>query len=209
MYARVTRVKGDPAKIDQQVEQVKAQLVPVFKQQGGYLGVISVANRETGEGATTTYWDSLESMKASQAAIFAARDKFAAEQGAEILSVHNCEIAFSDRKATPHAGTHVRVVTLTGITPANRAQVTERHRTLIAPEVLKQPGALASLLMLDLDSDTAFAVSSWETAAQRDAAAPHMQEFAAALPTDLGITRTGATDAETTHADLPVPATTG
>src|SRR5215472_1925262 len=128
MYARITRTKSDPSRIDTLVQQQRAQMIPVFKAQPGYLGVISTANRESGEGATTTYWDTMENLKASEAAIFAARDKFAAEQGAEVQSVHRCEIVSRETKSQPRAGTHVRVATLMGVDDSNEAELTKRHK---------------------------------------------------------------------------------
>jgi len=209
MYARVTRIKGDPARTDEAIEQLKAQLVPLFKQQTGYLGVIAVGNRETGEAATTTYWDSMANLKASEGALFAARDKLVGERGGELLSFHRCEVAFSERKAAPKAGTFLRAVTLSGITEAKRDQMIERHKVVIAPELLKQPGAIASVLMLDYENGIGFAVSSFESAAQRDAAIEAMEKFIAANPGGLGVQRTDATLGETFHVDLPVLATSG
>lgn len=171
MFARVTRVKGDPAKLEQNIEQLKAQLVPVFEQQPGYLGVISTANRETGEGATTTYWDSMEHLKASEAAIFAARDKFSQEQGAEIVSFHRCEIAVQERKADPKTGHHLRATTITGLDPEKIEAGIARYRTEIAPKVLSLPGAVAAVLFVDRENNLSFAVSSYESKEARDAAA--------------------------------------
>lgn len=206
MYARVTRVKGDPAKLDQTVERLKTELIPIFEQQPGYLGVISVANRETGEGATTTYWDSMENLKASEGAIFAARDKFTADQGAELLSFHRCEVAVVERKegAGPRAGAFVRATTLSGGDPARLDDGIQRFREQVAPLALSQPGCLASVLLVDRENNVSFAVSSWETAEQREAAdsvlSPKREEAAS---TSGGQARTQL--AETTYADLKVP----
>lgn len=203
MYARVTRVKADPAAIDRQVEQMKAQMLPVFKQQPGYIGAISIANRETGEGATTTYWDSMEHLKASEAAIFAARDKFAAEQGAEIVSVHRCELAVSERKAEPRAGTHLRAVTLRGLDGDKIERVIDRHSKVVAPFVLQQPGCLASLLMVDRENGLAFAISTWESAAKLEAASPAIQAHLDANPSGFDV-QTERQTADTTFVELPV-----
>lgn len=206
MYARVTRIKADPARADFLVEQLKAQMLPVFEQQPGYLGTVSVANRETGEGATTTYWDSMENLRASEGAIFAARDKFSAEQGTEVLSVHRCEIVSRSAKGQPRAGSHQRVATLRGVDASNRSELIERHRTVIAPFALEQPGALASILLIDDENGLAMAVSSYETAAQRDAAAAAIDARIAQQPSGLQLERT-TMSSETTYADLAVPVT--
>jgi heme-degrading monooxygenase HmoA len=207
MYARVTRVKGDPSQVDRTVEQLKAQMVPIFKQQPGYLGVISVADRETGEGATTTYWDSMENLRASEAAIFAARDKFAAEQGSEVLSFHRCEFVSRHVKGAAATGTHIRVATLHGVDASIRDRLVERHVRDVAPFVLEQPGALASLLMIDDENGLAFAVSTYDTAAHREAAVAAIDARVAADAERLPLERENQT-AETIYADLAVPAPT-
>ena len=203
MYARVTRIKGDPAKIDEVVEQTKTELIPVFKQQPGYLGVISVGNRETGEGATATYWDSMENLKASEPAIFAARDKFAAAGAGEIVSFHRCEIPVSDRRADPKAGTHLRIAILTGFDSSTVDKVIERHRSVVAPAVMQQPGALASVLMIDRENNIGFATSSFESAEHRDAAGPKVQAILEASPSDIEV-KVDRQSGETLIADLPV-----
>ena len=49
MYARLTQIKADPARTDELVEQLKAELIPVFEKQPGYLGTISSADRSASE----------------------------------------------------------------------------------------------------------------------------------------------------------------
>lgn len=205
MYARVTRIKGDPAKLEQNVEQLKAQLVPVFKQQPGYLGVISVANRETGEGATTTYWDSMENLKASEGAIFAARDRFASEQGAEIQSVHRVEFLVQERKGgDPRSGLHTRQVILRGVTPDKVDRLADSFRKHIVPAVQALPGNQTALLFIDRENDTAFGVSSFETAEQRDAASQTLDPLRDRIAAELDL-EAQTVHAEVTHADLKLP----
>jgi heme-degrading monooxygenase HmoA len=204
MYARVTRVKADPGKTDELVNQLKLQMLPVFEKQRGYLGTISSANRETGQGATTTYWDSMENLKASEAAIFAARDKFASDQGAQIVSFHRCEVVVQERKADAAAGKYVRVTALQGIDPSKLEDGIKRFRDEVAPLAIGQPGCRAAVLLVDRENNAAFAVSAWETAAQREASdkvlGPQRAEAAAAMNA-----KAETMLAETTYADLKTP----
>ena len=169
MYARVTRVKGDPAKLDQTVGDLRDRMVPVFKQQAGYLGVASVANRETGEGATTTYWDSMEHLQASEAAIFAARDQFASDEGLEVVSFHRCEVAVLDRVKDPVVGTAVRAITLRGGAPERADEGIAAFKDRLLPIVKAQPGYRGAQLLVDRENQVAFTVTSWDSPAERDA----------------------------------------
>ena len=65
MYARVTLVKSDPSKLDAAIANFKAKVVPASRKGSGYAGAFLLINRETGEGAGGTYWESLESLNAA------------------------------------------------------------------------------------------------------------------------------------------------
>ena len=204
MYARVTRVKFDPARTDAVVEQLKSQMLPLFEQQRGYLGTISIANRETGEGATTTFWDTLENLKASEPEVFAARDKFAAEQATEILSFHRCEVAVAERKADPKAGAHLRVVTLRGAGASKLEALAKRFREEVAPVALAQPGGRSATLMIDRENEIAFGISAYDTASDRDAAGAALNPKRDVVVRELGL-EAETEHAETTYADLKAP----
>ena len=66
MFARVTTTKGgDPAKVDESNEFARTNVLPKARQMGGWKGVISLADRKTGEGLLITLWDSEAAMNAS------------------------------------------------------------------------------------------------------------------------------------------------
>lgn len=206
MYARVTRVKSDPARIDDLADELKAQMVPVFEQQKGYLGVVTGANRETGEGATTTYWDSMENLKASEAAIFAARDKFSQEHGAEILGFHRCEVVTMEQAGAPTLPGFNRVVTVSGGDPAKIDEAIRVFRDDALPIGKTQPGFRAAILMVDRENSIAFAVSAWDSKEHRDASdaalAPKRAAAAQAAGGQANVMLT-----EVTHIDLKLPVT--
>lgn len=205
MYARITRTKADPARLDDVVGALRDQLVPLFKQQRGYLGAVSIANRETGEGATTTYWDSWDNLKASEAAIFAARDKFAQDQSAEIVSFHRCEVPVLERAKAPEAGTFVRATVIANI-PADRMEAgIASFRDHAMPAARSQPGFRGAVLAVDRENGTAFATSSWDTAEQREASDTAVRDSRSQAAQELGgsvVIQLG----EVTFAELTVPA---
>lgn len=206
MYARLTQIKADPARTDELVEQLKTEMIPVFEKQPGYLGIISSADRATGLGAVTTYWDTMENLRASEAAVFAARDQFTAQHGAQTISFHRCEIPVQESRSAPHAGQHVRATVVSGGDPAKVDEAIKRYREEVAPLVLSQPGAQAAILLVDRENNVSFAVSAWDTAEHRDASeaalAAKRQEAAQAIG---GQAQT--MHAETTYADLKMPVT--
>lgn len=205
MFARLTQITSDPARVDELVEQLKAEMLPVFQQQQGYLGTISSADRTTGRGAVATYWDSMENLRASEGAIFAARDKFSAQHGSETVSFHRCEIPVQESRSAPRAGQFSRVTVMVGGDPSKLDERIQRYRDEVAPLVLSQPGAEAAVLMVDRENNITFGISAWDTAEHRDAS-----ESLFAARREEAAQRSGAQvqtmHAETTYADLKVPA---
>lgn len=205
MFARLTQIKSDPARVDELVEQLKAELLPVFQQQPGYLGTISSADRSTGRGAVATYWDSMENLRASEGAIFAARDKFSAQHGSETVSFHRCEIPVQESKVDPYVGQFSRVTVVVGGDPATTDAGIARFRDEVAPLALSLPGCEAAVLMIDRENNVGFAISAWDTAEHRDASeAALAPKRAEATQKSGGQAQT--MHAQTTYADLKVPA---
>jgi heme-degrading monooxygenase HmoA len=206
MFARITQIKADPARTDELVDQLKTEMIPVFEKQPGYLGVISSADRSTGLGAVTTYWDSMENLKASEAAIFAARDQFSSQHDMQTISFHRCEIPVQESRSAPRVGQHVRATAVMGGDPAKIDEGIKRYREEVAPLILSLPGAEAAVLLVDRENNISFAISAWDSAEHRDASeaalAPKRQE---AAETAGGQAQT--MHAETTYADLKMPVT--
>jgi len=68
MYARVTTFPGlAPERIKATLEQFKEKHLPLFEQQPGYRGVWAGVDYTGGRAIAVTYWDSLETLHASDA----------------------------------------------------------------------------------------------------------------------------------------------
>jgi hypothetical protein len=66
MYARVTLFPGlAPERINATVEEFKEHHLPLFEQQPGYRGVWAGVDYVGGRAIAVTYWDSIESVRAS------------------------------------------------------------------------------------------------------------------------------------------------
>ncbi len=98
MHARVTTVKGPPESVDQAVQVIQEQVLPRARELPGYKGVLSVANRQTGDGWTATLWESEEAMAASDEAADAMRGQaIGAIEGSEVISVERYEVTIDER----------------------------------------------------------------------------------------------------------------
>jgi len=66
MYARVTTFPGlAPERIKATLEQFKEKHLPLLEQQPGYRGVWAGVDYTGGRAIAVTYWDSLETLHAS------------------------------------------------------------------------------------------------------------------------------------------------
>lgn len=83
MHARFTWVQGDAAKIDDTVEQIKRDVVPVIQGADGFKGFTLHVDRSSGQIVGVSYWESEEAMKANEAAVREAREAAANALGGE------------------------------------------------------------------------------------------------------------------------------
>jgi quinol monooxygenase YgiN len=65
-FARLNSGNSDPAKIDALIDFVKGQVLPVVKAQKGYRALLMGVDRQTGRTVTSTTWDTLEDLHASE-----------------------------------------------------------------------------------------------------------------------------------------------
>ncbi len=70
MYARVTAVPLRPGTGDEALRVWRETLLPRFKQQPGFKGLVVLANRSEHRGMSITFWDSEASFLALQASGF-------------------------------------------------------------------------------------------------------------------------------------------
>jgi hypothetical protein len=90
----VTRVKGDVAKIDENLEYFKREVLPKIKAGPGLLAVRQMVNRQTGEALVGTAWADHASMRT--AADAAAERQRSTDLPVTIVSRSEREIVFVD-----------------------------------------------------------------------------------------------------------------
>ncbi|HEV8623187.1 MAG TPA: hypothetical protein VG034_01905 [Acidimicrobiia bacterium] len=91
----VTRVSMDPAKVDQNLERFKQEVVPQIKAAPGFRSLRNMFNPQTGEGMVGTIWDDEQSMQAAAEAAMARRPE-ATALGVNFGETSYREILFVD-----------------------------------------------------------------------------------------------------------------
>jgi len=93
VFARVTTIEGgDPATVDESTQFAREKILPRAQQMEGWKGVLSLADRSTGEEFLITLWESEAAMNAStetakglRSESYTAGEREAAVRGYEVL----------------------------------------------------------------------------------------------------------------------------
>jgi heme-degrading monooxygenase HmoA len=93
MHARVSRFQDDPTRLDEAEQYAMETIVPAAQQQPGFLGLLSLIDRDSGASLAITLWESEQAMRDSEAAANRLREDSAAHTDAQITSVERYEVS--------------------------------------------------------------------------------------------------------------------
>jgi hypothetical protein len=171
MFSRIVwsqRIAPGQMELDKGLSFFRERIIPSLQTQPGFLGAVVLANAETGEGASVTYWESAEAMVASEAMGAAGRVEVAKTFGITATDVDRFETLLQDRTGPPKAGTFVRLNDV----PASRARidaVLDWARDTALPKVKALSGYRALLIGANRATGRILISSVWESAADRQA----------------------------------------
>jgi heme-degrading monooxygenase HmoA len=93
MYARVSTFEGPPDQIDEGLRYMREEIMPkAFQEDEGFKGVLSLADRQSGKTLTITFWESEETMRATEEEANRLRSELADAGGETIASVERYEV---------------------------------------------------------------------------------------------------------------------
>jgi heme-degrading monooxygenase HmoA len=174
MFARVTWFQGSPDRIDEGITAYRQQAVPALSALQGNMGAVLLVNRATGAGAAASYWDTMQSLQASEEAAVALRSQTATEGGMTVGEIDRFEIITQERVAPPSANTFVRVNDL----KASPDKVNDVAKIVsdTMPTLKAQKGFRALLIGANRQTGRMLISSAWETSADREASNAAVQE---------------------------------
>ena len=161
-YTRVVRLKGDPAKVEEQIRLWTQDVLPVIKKQKGFTGVTLLGNRKTGDAMTVSYWETEGTMKDARGNVRPEALKMLSKIGGSIVDDDECEVALLERFKPPMAGAYARVTTVHG-DQANASDAISNFKENILPAIAKQPGVRAAYFFVNRQSGKTFGGSIWDT----------------------------------------------
>jgi len=92
MFARLTRITADPARIDEIAPIVRDQVLPAAQQMAGFRGMYAMVDRQSGTSLSFTLWESEAAMQASEEAANRLRSDASTRGGASIAAVERYEV---------------------------------------------------------------------------------------------------------------------
>jgi hypothetical protein len=92
MHARVTRFKGEPARIDEGVRRIKEDVIPFAKKLAGFKGGYWLVDRKTGVGFGLTLFESEAALQASEEAAKKMREQATSAGASQITGVERYEV---------------------------------------------------------------------------------------------------------------------
>jgi len=93
-FMRVNSLQAAPDKLEDGIRFVREQVVPMLKQQAGFLAVRMGVNRENGRAYVTSAWESADTRQASDTAVRAQRGQAGELMGGIQVSVDEYEVVF-------------------------------------------------------------------------------------------------------------------
>jgi heme-degrading monooxygenase HmoA len=97
--ARVSRLEGDPGKIDESTRRGREEFVPRLREIPGFLGAYSLHDRGSGRTVLVTLWESVEAMRSSEEQANRLRDQSAESAGGRVSAVERYQVAFAQLPA--------------------------------------------------------------------------------------------------------------
>jgi heme-degrading monooxygenase HmoA len=94
--ARVSTLEGPADTIDEGIEFIKGQILPAMTDLSGWKGVLGIVDRSTGRTKTITFWDTAESLRASEERATELRTEAAAAMAETIKAVDRYEVMLSE-----------------------------------------------------------------------------------------------------------------
>lgn len=203
MYARSTTFPGRPDAVDAGIAFVRDVVMPALQSMPGFVGLSMLVDRETGRCISTSAWQDLNSMRASNAGVQRLR-----ERGAEIFGtrpqIEEWEIAGMHREHPAGPGACARVVWVR-TEPGTTDRVVEAFRGTGLPMLEEIEGFCSASVLVDPSSGQAVVTSLYESRESIEASRARAEEIRTAASRQAGAEMVDVAEFELAVAHLKVP----
>jgi predicted ester cyclase len=167
VFARISYFKGTRQQIDAAVDIIRDRIEPSLRTRAGFLGSVTGVDRDSGEGLSSTFWETGAEMGAADQMGVAARSETAERTGVQLTDVDRFEVLLQDRVEPSQVGTYIRTTELQGAPDkidAAAAFMRDKGIDLLR----SRQGYRGMLVMANRASGRIRITSAWSSAAERD-----------------------------------------
>jgi heme-degrading monooxygenase HmoA len=204
MHARVLRLRGSAARVDDGIDMFKSRVAPALKEQDGYTGARLMVNHETGAGMSITFWRDEQTLHASDSALTSVRGEALSRFGAETPDSENYEAVVQHRPQPTESGNWVRVTSLQG-DPAKLDQGIRHYESTVVPAVSRLTGFRGAVLFVDRATGKSLAATVWNTKQDLEASSNEVTSIRATAAEEIGATNPQVENYEVAFAELLSP----
>jgi len=203
MRARSNTVRIDPTALDRLTAYVRDDVMGMYRDMPGFVGVSMLADRDSGRCVITTAWETEEAMRASDERADASRQEATAMTGGEPFQVETWDMALMHRMHPTRDGACARVIWARG--PGSMDEALDAWRSTVLPALEGMQGFCSVSLLADRGSRRAVACAVYDSRQAMDgnaaAAAALRDRFGAAT----GMTVDEVAEFDVVLAHLRVP----
>jgi heme-degrading monooxygenase HmoA len=192
MYARYMTLRGrymtyrgEPSKIDALLERMDGQDRAVVEATEGNRGLAVLADAGGGRILGASYWDSAESLRASEEALADARADLAKALGWH-LTVERFEVIIGFRRTFPARGAPVRLSRFE-MDPSRVEEAITWFWEETVPRVKGAHGLCSFQLLLDRESGSGMVATAWENQEAAEAFWPTAEQLRADASERVGL----------------------
>ncbi|HYW24040.1 MAG TPA: hypothetical protein VE953_07730 [Terriglobales bacterium] len=171
MFARVTAVRSDPARVEQGIAGFKERVAPMVRAAPGYAGIAMLVDRDSGDGFGVTYWDTLADLNAAEQLGQEGRRQTRESIGAEVIDVDRFEMVLVHRAAEPSTPVFSRVNQLYA-DPQRIDETIAFVRDRVVPAVSALKGYQSLLMGANRMTGRCVVSTAWKTPQDRAASEP-------------------------------------
>jgi hypothetical protein len=172
VFVRVSFSKSTPEQLDAATALVRDRIDPSLRTQPGYVGTVTLLDRENGLGWAATYWQTVADLSAAEDRGQAARTEAGTQTGVQLIDVDRFEHILIDRVAPPSGNAFARSTELRG--SPDKIDDLRAMLDKSVPTLRSRRGYRAAVMAVNRITGRVLLSSIWETAANRDEHDPEL-----------------------------------
>lgn len=185
LRGRYMNYRGAPSNIDEVLERMDGQDRPLVEATEGNRGLAVLADAGRGRIIAASYWDSAESLRASEEALADARADLAKALSWH-LTVERFEMVIGFRRSIPARGASVRLSRFE-LDPSRAEEAITLFWEESVPRVKGADGLCSFQLLLDRENRSGMVATAWENQEAAEAFWPTAEQLQAVTSERTGL----------------------